>query len=445
MKSFLGILILTVILFSGCSSQMPARNTDTRCLDPEAVGEQTGAAVGMGRARADSPASDQNELMFSPSELSGMQTKEFADSAYPVQKMEPYGLRITQSKPVYGFFSVEDFREESSDGAEIVVGKTTDIFMQTGSDQTDLWLNEEIQNAMDRNGEHLSQLTEQAEKAYTSLKKQPGAHEFYPFSYYVYAGTARQDSSVVSLRISRNAYSGGAHPLSWQDACNYDLRSCRQLALTDILIPGQQQALLELVLWTVENQMNILYTNGLYANYQDIITESIVGNNVTNNWFFNENGLIIFYNIDDVAPYAAGVVEVALAYDELHQILKPEYFPESHSESGGELCVISNENCTNPLTVNLQENAESQVWICNAEASGEIYDLKVFRVTSWVNEDTPVIGSMVFAASNLNLGSQIQIVSDAEIERAYYLTYRDSDDQTIKQVLDRNGLQKINP
>ena len=39
-------------------------------------------------------------------------------------------------------------------------------------------------------------------------------------------------------------------------------------------------------------------------------------------WYFNENGLVLFANPYDIAPYAAGVLECEISYEELEQGLK---------------------------------------------------------------------------------------------------------------------------
>ena len=42
----------------------------------------------------------------------------------------------------------------------------------------------------------------------------------------------------------------------------------------------------------------------------------------SNQWYFNEKGLVLFANPYDIAPYAAGMIECEISYEELEQGLK---------------------------------------------------------------------------------------------------------------------------
>ena len=86
----------------------------------------------------------------------------------------------------------------------------------------------------------------QADEAFSQQAKEFAAGnvtgfqlQFLPYSDESTLSVSRADSVIFSVATTHSSWYGGAHPYSYQTACNYDSQSGRKLELTDLVTDGE--------------------------------------------------------------------------------------------------------------------------------------------------------------------------------------------------------------
>ncbi len=151
----------------------------------------------------------------------------------------------------------------------------------------------------------------------------------------------RADSNVVSILENVYSYSGGAHPSTLYISCTYDSNTGEELKLGDIV--NDKSVLPEIIEKELKKKYpeetflepdslkdditTIMDQEGQMSEYAEEGDEPQRGLTFT----LGSNGLTFYFSNYEIAPYAAGVQEVTLTFDEYPEIVKDEY--KAHSEN----------------------------------------------------------------------------------------------------------------
>lgn len=105
---------------------------------------------------------------------------------------------------------------------------------------------------------------------------------------------------------------GGAYPTYADFSYNFDAATGKQLLLEDFFpIDDEEKTPL----------YDAMLREKLDAKYPDTVQDSFIQTNLINiavdTWVFTENGMKIWYNEQEIAPHAAGKLEIELTRDEL--------------------------------------------------------------------------------------------------------------------------------
>jgi len=121
----------------------------------------------------------------------------------------------------------------------------------------------------------------------------------------------------MTFSILTYAFTGGAHGLETEEFYNLDLRSGRSILLEDLLKPGYDELLSQLITRKLHGLYNIPGKQKLTdAGY---FTDTI---KPTPNFYLTENGIGFYYNHYDIAPYSFGPSDVFLTFDELRELIR---------------------------------------------------------------------------------------------------------------------------
>ena len=248
-----------------------------------------------------------------------------------------------------------------------------------------------------------------------------GTDQFYSYSNYQQLGVARHDDAVVSLISLSSLYSGGAHPNAVQVAYNLDIANRRQLVLEDVIREEAAPELAKLVREGVDAKFAMIDGgNGLFEDYGDTIDNSMVYGNMTPYWYLSDTGLVIFYNQYELGPYAAGIIKVELAYDDLEGILMEDYFPVAGDGIPGDLKVIGEGERGSRIPITLDE--QEGVLLIGVE--GTVRQVQLSEVM-WL-EDTPIAQDMRFSALHLNDGDVLEIYGGyCDETKSYVIEFTD--------------------
>jgi Protein of unknown function (DUF3298)/Deacetylase PdaC len=131
---------------------------------------------------------------------------------------------------------------------------------------------------------------------------------------------AQDDLISVEFDIE-NYYQGAAHPNTFTEVVNYDLKNGKQLKLADLFKPGAKylQAIANYCIADLKKQAKD-------KSLQDDEIQSGAAPNAKNyqSWTITRKGLGINFDAYQVGPYAAGPQYVLVPYSSLKDVINPE-------------------------------------------------------------------------------------------------------------------------
>ena len=131
---------------------------------------------------------------------------------------------------------------------------------------------------------------------------------------------------LISIEFTVSSYSAGAaHPNSYTEVINYDLKNGKLLKLADLFLPGSKY-LPTLSRYCIEALKKLAKAQGDDAMLDDEWIQKGAGPELTNydNWTITKKGLGITFDPYQVGPYAAGPQRVVVPYSALKEIIKPD-------------------------------------------------------------------------------------------------------------------------
>jgi len=257
---------------------------------------------------------------------------------------------------------------------------------------------------------------------YAEEEQGQAGDSFYSFSHYFTMGVGRHDTKVASVLSLSSMYSGGAHPSTVQTAVNLDMKELRILTLEDVLEDGSDQSLLQMVLDSVQEKFAPV-EEGLYPDYVEIVKNALTYGNMTSHWYFNETGLVIFFNQYELGPYAAGIIKLELPYDTLNGILRQEFMPEDYTGTVSGV-QISKEA---PQEEEIRSISFGEGETLYIRVEGKAFHVQLSEV--FFAEGTPVGEAMLFSTNFLDDTVTIALQGDwFDSETIYGVEYRDEED-----------------
>jgi hypothetical protein len=131
---------------------------------------------------------------------------------------------------------------------------------------------------------------------------------------------------LISVQFDIGGYSAGAaHPNSYTDVINFDLRNGKQLKLADLFKPGSKylHALSNYCIQDLKKQSKQKGADGMLDDDWIQRGAGPDGNNYRS-WTITKNGIGINFDSYQVGPYAAGPQYVLVPYSALKEAIKPD-------------------------------------------------------------------------------------------------------------------------
>lgn len=125
--------------------------------------------------------------------------------------------------------------------------------------------------------------------------------------------------TLISLSVTRDEYTGGAHPNASTVYININPANGNSITLEDVLKPGFEDVLTK----AGEKGFRKFHELPDTASFQ--YNDFEFENNrfqLSGNYGFTKNGIVFYYNSYDVAPYAMGPTEVIIPYEEVKDWLR---------------------------------------------------------------------------------------------------------------------------
>ncbi len=140
------------------------------------------------------------------------------------------------------------------------------------------------------------------------------------------------DHDVLSLVLHNYSYTGGAHPNQNTEAINLDTTTGELLTAEDLILVDNLQAFFQVEAQKLLDEKRDV----LYPEAADELQALI--NSHPNSWssaqmevfgqfsdfYITPSAVVVFYNAYDIAPYAAGDVEVKVPFTDLKPFVNPD-------------------------------------------------------------------------------------------------------------------------
>ncbi len=121
----------------------------------------------------------------------------------------------------------------------------------------------------------------------------------------------RNDQQVISLVQRVYQYTGGAHGMTLQTAYTIDLVTGRNQFLADLFVSGSDYA---------ERLSRIVRKVGVD---RKLPLWDFKGIGAHSTFFLSDEGLVLFFQPYEIAPYSEGIVKILVPYGNLADILQP--------------------------------------------------------------------------------------------------------------------------
>lgn len=166
------------------------------------------------------------------------------------------------------------------------------------------------------------------------------------------SGVERADSKVISLLFNDYVYSGGAHGEYGDTGYVFDAETGELLTLDRLSSDYDAFAdyVVQYISELAENDES--YAEGVSLEYTQAESYSDVLSPLLRDgsWYLDSDGLVIFSDLYELAPYAAGIAKFMIPYEQLRGLMDDKWFPVEYTGEC-DFSVVSAENVTDGTVV----------------------------------------------------------------------------------------------
>ncbi|MEM1215742.1 MAG: DUF3298 domain-containing protein [Bacteroidota bacterium] len=117
-------------------------------------------------------------------------------------------------------------------------------------------------------------------------------------------------------------YQGGAHGMYGTRVATYDVERARQLKLEDVLKPGYEEPVGQVLANAIRLKYNLAANQPLSA----ILFDDAVQPNA--NFGLTDKGIFFVFPPYEIAPYAAGEIELFVAFERIQEVVQEAWLPQ---------------------------------------------------------------------------------------------------------------------
>jgi hypothetical protein len=131
------------------------------------------------------------------------------------------------------------------------------------------------------------------------------------FEAYVNYFVTYNQNCILSLYFDQYEYAGGAHGLTVRYSDTWNLPKSKRMELSEFF--PHRNNYREYVIQTIVKQIEDEIANGnsmYFENYVQLVNENFKANN----FYLTKEGLVIYFQQYDIAPYASGIPTFVIPY-----------------------------------------------------------------------------------------------------------------------------------
>ncbi len=252
-------------------------------------------------------------------------------------------------------------------------------------------------------------------------------------SYTVTPTAPRCDTNVLSLVFDVTQDLGGVHADTTRLSRSYNADSGTLLTLGSIAKNEEQLKtfLKNYVIGLAAGEQYMLEDGQSYL-FDD--AQSVIGTIVDEgeNWYFSDNGLVIYANPYDIAPYIYGVMTFEIPYAALEEFIDPDFMPAAYEGENGMVLADAGDKI-DPKTLDILDTVTVDPGMQSVILSAEetVYNVRIytFERTLWqrnyltTGEGVEVISSIPDTLPNI--GVYYQLADGTEITRGIFQSGKD--------------------
>jgi hypothetical protein len=159
-------------------------------------------------------------------------------------------------------------------------------------------------------------LAPEAVGAYNSM-----GSDFFTWSEELTGEVVWQSDKFVSTTTTNNNYFGGAHPNSLLSSACFNLQTGQLLSLIDFFTIPEDKVIDLLVGLVYEQTSTIMDETGSYLLY-DCTEETIRNTFLPEHYYLTGEGLVLYFQPYDIAPYTAGLPQFLIPYTSLGSVFR---------------------------------------------------------------------------------------------------------------------------
>ncbi len=196
------------------------------------------------------------------------------------------------------------------------------------------------------------------------------------------ASVSRADSSIISFVFSTYTYTGGVHGYYFNRGYVYDTQTGELLTLDKLSDDPEafKQFILDYIVDLAENGEEYEAYKAELDNLDDL--NSALGALVREgSWYFDENGLVIFSDVYELASYAAGIISFNIPYADLAEHIDAKWLPVERQSGDGSFEVSMQSDVPSgsiELLDKVEVSADGEE-LC-LKAVGTVYDINISSV-----------------------------------------------------------------
>lgn len=183
-------------------------------------------------------------------------------------------------------------------------------------------INKNIYNDVMKYKSEIKKQSKEYEKEYINvLSKSNEEYVKYQYEMIVDYKVTYNKNHTISIPIKKYEFTGGAHGMTYLDSYNYGLRNGEILKLSDMFRPNvDYKIIVDSFIKDSISKKQELYFTGEYG-FQGISDNQ--------QFYIEDDGVVVYFNLYDIAPYYVGIPEFKLTFDDFGKYFNSKYICQS--------------------------------------------------------------------------------------------------------------------
>lgn len=119
--------------------------------------------------------------------------------------------------------------------------------------------------------------------------------------------------NILSIKMSFSQFTGGPHPMVLIKDYNFDLNTGNILKLGDLFNENGKKIYKNVIDGIIKEKIN--------ENPDNYFPDEFKGVNENTSYYLTEKGIVIFFQLYEIAPYSSGIIEFKIPYSEFKESL----------------------------------------------------------------------------------------------------------------------------